>query len=924
MARRLTHFFLGPDLQTASDSMGDDSQGPPPDQARPGSSRRRSRSQQIKSYRSSGSHPPPGYGAPATNPTESIQHHRPDGFQGSSLQYPTLAAASPYTQRPGYNPPYAMTTPTPPSYGFPHSYHHPDQRNVQANYPPMLQPPVPVFPYQRLSLEVTSAPPFTGNLPHPVNPASPPFSGQGVPLSPSYVSPSSSFHSLQYPPPVTTPPYAFPPSFPQSPMYQPPFRPSPYGQHYTPTPTGETESQGTWYYLPRPSQSPYDQAPSYQGHYSVNYPQLGASEMSYSAPPSSSARPSSSTYSLLPSKGFSHQSQSDNHIPSDSSRASAVDPRTQSRANSVSSGSGRHQPISDRPVIRRSYHPNPPAHRSEWVMWAGNVPSDATHDELWRFFNAPPESRVKTGESSATGVLSIFLISRSSCVFVNYESEACLHEAISRFNGVPVRPYEPRCPRLVCRVRRKDDDLKAGVGGQRGMGMHTRWIQAQKGKARGREQTQSDKSTSDEPSTSPSIRSGISEQLASPMASLSLSSDEDGKRPARPRYSSSSGSFASTNSSFLTKYFPERYFILKSLTQEDLDISVSRGVWATQKHNEEILDQAFRTSKRVNLIFGVNKSGEFYGYARMSGPVLHGERRVSWASRSSSHHSSSSSSGLHPPPSHPPIFFSPGDHRLVDASPLPVDAPTSDGRLLKSALHQADGHIQPSRPHQTAPAVIGQKYHLPTLITPATKYSLDQFKATYPESVSSDSFELDASAPARAMRSKQGSSSSDHVVDGGEKSAGPTRGPTLEVVDEEEERRAGGEPEVGEDATTKEQEPSWGDSFAVEWISTKRVPFHRTRHLRNPWNNDREVKVSRDGTELEPSVGKRLLDEWDKLADLNAPLAVVVPKSTSAGKRRLGAKNTPSLPPPPEGGAITEGGGGGGGGGGSSSKSEPS
>ena len=48
----------------------------------------------------------------------------------------------------------------------------------------------------------------------------------------------------------------------------------------------------------------------------------------------------------------------------------------------------------------------------------------------------------------------------------------------------------------------------------------------------------------------------------------------------------------------------------------DLDLSVEKGLWATQRHNEGILDQAYRTSKEVYLIFGVNKSGEFYGYAK--------------------------------------------------------------------------------------------------------------------------------------------------------------------------------------------------------------------------------------------------------------------------------------------------------------------
>ena len=52
--------------------------------------------------------------------------------------------------------------------------------------------------------------------------------------------------------------------------------------------------------------------------------------------------------------------------------------------------------------------------------------------------------------------------------------------------------------------------------------------------------------------------------------------------------------------------------------QYDLDLSVQKNMWATQRHNEEILDQAYRTSKDVFLIFGVNKSGEFYGYARLA------------------------------------------------------------------------------------------------------------------------------------------------------------------------------------------------------------------------------------------------------------------------------------------------------------------
>lgn len=50
-----------------------------------------------------------------------------------------------------------------------------------------------------------------------------------------------------------------------------------------------------------------------------------------------------------------------------------------------------------------------------------------------------------------------------------------------------------------------------------------------------------------------------------------------------------------------------------------------------------------------------------------------------------------------------------------------------------------------------------------------------------------------------------------------------------------------------------------GKPFRIRWLSTEKVPFHRTRGLRNPWNANREVKIARDGTELEFSVGEKLL-----------------------------------------------------------------
>jgi len=187
-------------------------------------------------------------------------------------------------------------------------------------------------------------------------------------------------------------------------------------------------------------------------------------------------------------------------------------------------------------------------------MWAGNVPSDTTIEELWEFFGKLPGGSEGATEQNA-GVSSIFPIARSNCAFVNFDTEAHLTAAITRFGGRKIRPDDPKCPNLVCRVRRKTDDLRAGVGGQRGVGMHTKWVQERKQKAR-----IGNKSPVDD------VTQGTS--------NLSLTSDEEGggggdenRSFERCSGGSGSGSLASTTSSVLAQHFPKRYFILKSLTQ---------------------------------------------------------------------------------------------------------------------------------------------------------------------------------------------------------------------------------------------------------------------------------------------------------------------------------------------------------------------
>lgn len=61
-----------------------------------------------------------------------------------------------------------------------------------------------------------------------------------------------------------------------------------------------------------------------------------------------------------------------------------------------------------------------------------------------------------------------------------------------------------------------------------------------------------------------------------------------------------------------------------------------------------------------------------------------------------------------------------------------------------------------------------------------------------------------------------------------------------------------------------------GKPFKVEWLSTTRLPFHRTKGLRNILNSGREVKIARDGTELEESLGRRIVQMFHETETLPA------------------------------------------------------
>lgn len=264
--------------------------------------------------------------------------------------------------------------------------------------------------------------------------------------------------------------------------------------------------------------------------------------------------------------------------------------------------------------------PRPPAH-SDFALWVGNVPSDATHAEMWTFFTSRPAPRVEDldnlgapvseSDLDSNGVKSIHLITRTNCCFVNYASQRHLDFALSVCHGAPLRPRDPRSKELVCRIRHKEDSSRSGVGAQRSAGIHKSWVADHEQYRRQQEVEEQEKINS--------IEREAEEEVASTLSPMQSGSESTPLARAyhREKSSSTDRSTNSTSSSFLARYFAKRYFILKSHTGEELEQSRQTATWSTQAHNQPVLDRAYATAREgVFLFFSANGSGEFYGVAR--------------------------------------------------------------------------------------------------------------------------------------------------------------------------------------------------------------------------------------------------------------------------------------------------------------------
>ena len=178
--------------------------------------------------------------------------------------------------------------------------------------------------------------------------------------------------------------------------------------------------------------------------------------------------------------------------------------------------------------------------QSGHALWVGNLPSGTVISDLKDHFS----------RDATEDIESVFLISKSNCAFVNYRSEGACAAAMSRFHDSRFQGV-----RLVCRLRRNSITSAPGVP------------------------------------TAPAA--------LIPSVAYTQTAFEAIRR--NREVSSKAVEEAAAESSRAGEPTPkvtDKYFVLKSLTVEDMELSVRNSIWATQSHNEDALNKAYEVSER--------------------------------------------------------------------------------------------------------------------------------------------------------------------------------------------------------------------------------------------------------------------------------------------------------------------------------------
>ena len=184
--------------------------------------------------------------------------------------------------------------------------------------------------------------------------------------------------------------------------------------------------------------------------------------------------------------------------------------------------------------------------QSGHALWVGNLPTGTAVGDLKDHFS----------KDATRDIESVFLISKSNCAFVNYRTDTACAAAMQRFHDSRFQGV-----RLVCRLRRGPNANT--LGGSPAVAGAPLGPSAQMS----------------ETITAPPAPDAVTQNRQ-----ISSKALEDAKSEAHQR-------------GHRFDKVLEKFFVMKSLTVEDMELSAQNKIWATQEHNEETMNKAYAVSR---------------------------------------------------------------------------------------------------------------------------------------------------------------------------------------------------------------------------------------------------------------------------------------------------------------------------------------
>ncbi|OAG34822.1 hypothetical protein AYO21_11036 [Fonsecaea monophora] len=291
----------------------------------------------------------------------------------------------------------------------------------------------------------------------------------------------------------------------------------------------------------------------------------------------------------------------------------------------------------------------------------------------------------------------------------------------------------------------------------------------------------------------------------------------------------------------------DKYFIIKSRSIEAMHQSLQMNQWHIPSRHVYRINNAVQTARKVYLIFSVNGSGQFFGYALLTSAIVYDEMDNPTNDRE-----------LHFPLS--------AEDESQAQNAIGNIAPASTGQTLSTTVKSrspSDASSKSLPAPLLNPGIIRYKPSRRQIVWEASS-------CDHRDSTASDSESSSASRSLSSLQDRRSASPPD--MSPNVKQNPPFCGENSPPTSTRSPPSTGIRGEVlsnsDDDTTVMRAVQQSGHPCRIKWLAADSLSFDKVCGIRNKWNDNKPIYVARNVTPVHPDAATALLDIWRSSAIL--------------------------------------------------------